>query len=56
VAGVDSAHKKVVGKIVESLPSGAIVGSLAERNMVDVAAVRDITKDAIRRAGAKVLR
>jgi len=53
VAGVDSAHKKVVGKIVESLPSGAIVGSLAERNMVDVAAVRDITKDAIRRAGAK---
>jgi type IV pilus assembly protein PilM len=53
VAGVDSSHKKVVGKIVESLPSGAIVGSLAERNLVDAPAVRDITKDALRRAGAK---
>jgi type IV pilus assembly protein PilM len=53
VAGVDSSHKKVVGKIAESLPSGAVVGSLAERNLVDVGAVRDITKDAMRRAGAR---
>jgi type IV pilus assembly protein PilM len=51
VAGVDSARKKVVGKIVEPLPSGAVVGSLAEKNLVDIAAIRDLTKDALRQAG-----
>ena len=51
IAGVDSSRKKVAGKIVAPLPSGAIVGSLAEKNIVDVAAVRDLTKDALRQVG-----
>jgi hypothetical protein len=37
VTGVDSSRKKIVGKVVEALPDGALVGSLAERNLVDVA-------------------
>jgi type IV pilus assembly protein PilM len=53
VTGVDSSRKKIVGKVVEALPDGALVGSLAERNLVDVAAIRDITKDALRTAGAR---
>jgi type IV pilus assembly protein PilM len=51
VAGVDSSHKKVVGKIVEPLPSGSIVGSLGDKNIADIPAVRDLTKDALRQAG-----
>ena len=51
VAGVDSSRKKAVGKIVQPLPAGSIVGSLVEKNIVDVAAVRDLTKDALKQAG-----
>jgi hypothetical protein len=36
---------------VEPLPAGSINGSLQEKNITDFNAVRDITKDAIRRAG-----
>jgi type IV pilus assembly protein PilM len=53
VAGVDSSRKRVAGKVVEALPSGALIGSLGERNIVDLPAVRDITRDALRAAGMR---
>jgi type IV pilus assembly protein PilM len=53
VAGVDSSRKKVSGRAVESLPAGAVIGSFAERNLIDPMAVGDITRDVLRRAGAR---
>jgi type IV pilus assembly protein PilM len=53
VAGVDSSRKKVAGKVVEALPPGALVGSLGDRNLVELSTVRDITKDALRSAGMR---
>jgi type IV pilus assembly protein PilM len=38
---------------VESLPTGAIVGSFGERNLNDPMAVGDIARDLLRRAGAR---
>ena len=53
VAGVDSSHKKIAGRAVEPLPEGALIGSLADKNLINFDAVYDITKDALRRAGAR---
>jgi len=53
VAGVDSSHKKVVGKTAEPLPGDAIVGSLSEKNLREWNAVLEITGDALRRVGAR---
>jgi len=55
VAGVDSSHKRVAGRAVEPLPENAISGSLAGKNLIDMDAVHDITRDAIRRAGVRGL-
>jgi Tfp pilus assembly PilM family ATPase len=43
----------VAGRAVEPLPLDTINGSLSGKNLVDIEAVRDITKDAIRRAGVR---
>lgn len=53
VAGVDSSHKKIAGRAVEPLPLDAVSSSLNGKNLVDSETVRDITKDAIRRAGVR---
>jgi type IV pilus assembly protein PilM len=53
VAGVDSSHKRVAGRAVEPLPENAVTGSLNGKNLIDFDTVRDITKDAIRRAGVR---
>ena len=53
VAGVDSSHKKIAGRAVEPLPLDALNSSLGGKNLVDAETVRDITKDAIRRAGVR---
>jgi len=53
VAGVDSARKRVAGSIAKALPSDALVGSLSERNIADSDAVFDVTKSALREAGAR---
>jgi Tfp pilus assembly PilM family ATPase len=53
VAGVDSSRKRIAGRAVEPLPLDAIRSSLSGKNLIDVDAVRDITKDAIRRAGVR---
>jgi type IV pilus assembly protein PilM len=38
---------------VEPLPENAVTGSLSGKNLIDFDTVRDITKDAIRRAGVR---
>jgi type IV pilus assembly protein PilM len=53
VSGVDSSHKKIVGKTVEPLPGDAIIGSLAEKNLRDLTAVLEVTSDAVRQAGLR---
>lgn len=53
VAGVDSSHKKIAGKAVEPLPTDVIAGTLAGKNLLDVASARKTAKDAIRRAGLR---
>jgi type IV pilus assembly protein PilM len=53
VAGVDSSHKKIAGRALEALPAGALAGSLADKNLTNFDAVYDLTKETLRRAGAR---
>jgi Tfp pilus assembly PilM family ATPase len=53
VAGVDASHKRVAGRAVEPLPGDAVSGALEGKNLLQAEVVRDITKDAIRRAGVR---
>ena len=53
IAGVDSSRKRVAGRAVEPLPLDAIRPSLNGKNLADFDTVRDITKDAVRRAGVR---
>lgn len=53
VAGVESSHKKIAGRAIEPLPLNAISGSLDGKNLIEPETVRQITKDALRRAGVR---
>ena len=53
VAGVDASHKKVAGRAVEPLPLDVVQASLGGKNLIEPDTARDITKDAIRRAGVR---
>ena len=53
VAGVDSSHKRVAGRAVEPLPGDAVLGALDGKNLVQADVVREIAKDAVRRAGVR---
>lgn len=53
VAGVDSSCKRITGKTAEPLPGSAILGSSSEKNIRDSVAVLEITRDALRQAGAR---
>jgi len=53
VAGVDGSRKRVAGSAAASLPPGALVGSLSDKNLTDSTAVLEITRSALKEAGAR---
>jgi type IV pilus assembly protein PilM len=53
VAGVDSSRKRIAGSVKASVPGDTLCGSLSERNLMNSEAALEITRNALKEAGAR---